>query len=345
MVSTQCSAHCAISRNTPVQWFTDLFRVSCLATARQKWFMLRSTCRLLSSSDPCTGSCFLAVPRHLLEDIRILQLFNDIRRDDASDNTQSKVGHFCDPASVILFYCAYVSGSVHLPTRSVNKIPGNTTPLPDCRAPLADLAGARIPIELHWPASLYSPSYTAEDIPGCWLMVRPILGIVRVASCIPATGTSTPSFPVMLIWVASVGLGLSLSWCSGKWITGKCFGDATGCRRSGCSRRLTSPTCSFHRLCTDARYLSLDIAFSARLFYSTDAISPRRMHSSVSLFCKNTVGLDLYYTTVRFIWLRRSLRDYYCNRANSGDHCRGVTCLYNTCTGAIACGYAEMAVL
>ena len=161
--------------------------------------MLRSPWRLLSSGNPCTGRCFVADPRHLLEDVLILQLPNDIRRGDARDKPRFKIGRAPYPSLALLFHCAYVSGSFYLPTRGVLNIAGIPTLLPDSRGPLADLECVHMPIELNCPASLYPLTLTAEDIPDRHLSVLGVLGIAGVTSCVPVAGPSTPSSPVILI--------------------------------------------------------------------------------------------------------------------------------------------------
>ena len=166
-----------------------------------------------------------------------------------------------NPSLVLPLHCAYVSGSVYLPTRGVLNIAGIPTPLPHSRGPLADLEGAHMPIVLNCPGALDPQSLTAEDIPGRRLVVLDVLGIAGVASCVPVAGPSTASSPVILISVEVVGLGSSVSLCPEKWITAPHFVDATGSCRSGCSRLVTSPIFSFRRACTDPCHLRLDIAF------------------------------------------------------------------------------------
>ena len=104
-----------------------------------------------------------------------------------------------NPSLALPFHCAYVSGSVYLPTRGVLNIAGIPSPLPDSRGPLADLEGAHLPIELNGPASLNPLSLIAEDIPGHSLGVLSVLGIACVASSVPVAGPSTASSPVILI--------------------------------------------------------------------------------------------------------------------------------------------------
>ena len=144
-----------------------------------------------------------------------------------------------------------------------------------------------MPIELDWPAFLYPLSLTAEDIRSHRLGVLCVLGIAGVACCIPVAGPSTASSPVILISVGVVGLGSSVSLCSGKWITAPYFGDAPGSCRFGCSQLVTSPILSFCGSCTDVWHLRPDVAFPLSSFCFPVAISTRRMDSSVSRLCKN----------------------------------------------------------
>ena len=100
-----------------------------------------------------------------------------------------------NPSLVLPLHCAYVSGSVYLPTRGVRNIAGIPTLLPDSRGPQADLVG----VELNCPASLNPLSLTAEGIPGRRLVVLGVLGIASVTSCVPVAGPSTASSPVVLV--------------------------------------------------------------------------------------------------------------------------------------------------